>query len=492
MEYKSLPLPLYSASQVRELDRITIEEIGIPGVCLMERAGSITFKVLQSRWPQARRIAVLCGIGNNSGDGYVLARLAYLAGYDVTVLQIGDVAKLKNDALIAFEAMNSVGLMVQVFTAKKLSISDVVVDALFGTGINRNLRGQWRDIIEATNNSKCPVLSVDIPSGLNADTGTVLGVAVRADATVSFIGLKQGLFTGAGPEHCGEIYFDDLQVPDMSYRQIKTNITRFDGSSLILPKRSRIAHKGNFGHVLVIGGDNGMTGAVRLAAEAAARVGAGLVSVATRKAHANILNLTCPEIMSHGIETPEELIPLLDKASVIAIGPGLGQSVWARAMLEIVKDATKPVVVDADALNLLAKMPFRFVNSVLTPHPGEAARLLETSTTAVQDDRFAAVRALQMRFGNVCVLKGAGTLIAGPNNCINVCSSGNPGMACGGMGDVLTGVIAGLLAQGLSACEAANAGVYIHGKAGDQVALDGERGLMPSDLMPWLRRYANP
>jgi len=235
-----------------------------------------------------------------------------------------------------------------------------------------------------------------------------------------------------------------------------------------------------------------MTGAVRLAAEAAARVGAGLLSIATRSSHAALLNLTRPEIMSHGIETAEQLEPLLNKANVIAIGPGLGKTIWARAMLEAVKNQQKPVVVDADALNLLAKTPFRFFESVLTPHPGEAARLLDTSSTEIQADRVAAVRALQRRFGNVCILKGAGTLIADPNNQVGVCTAGNPGMACGGMGDVLTGVIAGLLAQGLSTTEAANVGVCLHGKAGDRAARDGERGLLPSDLLPWLRHYANP
>ncbi|MCK5876986.1 MAG: NAD(P)H-hydrate dehydratase [Candidatus Marithrix sp.] len=494
MKHKSLPLPLYSSNQMRELDRIAIEEMGIPGVCLMERAGSVSFKILKYHWPQAHRIAVLCGIGNNSGDGYVLARLAYLAGYDVTVLQIGDTSKLKNDALTTFKAMANVGIVAQVFTAKKLTIVDVIVDALFGTGINRELKGKWIEVITAINTCACPVLSLDIPSGLDSNTGTVLGIAAQADATISFVGLKQGLFTGSGPEYCGEIYFDNLQIPNIAYKQLRTNITRFDNNSLtkILPKRSRTAHKGNFGHVLLIGGDSGMTGAIRLAAEAAARIGAGLVSVATRSVHAAIINLTCPEIMVHGIETPEELTLLLEKATVIAIGPGLGQSLWAKAMLETIKNVVKPVVIDADALNLLAITPFRFINSVLIPHPGEAARLLEVSISKIQDDRFAAVQDLQTRFGNVCILKGAGTLVAGPDNSITVCNSGNPGMACGGMGDVLTGVIVGLLAQGLSTFAAANIGVYIHGQAGNRAALDGERGLLPSDLMPWLRHYANP
>ncbi len=494
MEKKVLPLPLYRASQVRELDRIAIKEMGIPGICLMERAGCAAFSILKSRWPKARRIIVLCGTGNNGGDGYVLARLAYLAGYDITVIQLGDTAKLKGDARTAYQAMTEVGLIAQEFTAKKLSIVDVVIDALFGTGLDREISGSWREAIESLNRCTCPILSIDIPSGLHADTGTVLGVAIRAEATVSFIGLKQGLFTGAGPDYCGKIYFNDLQVPSTIYKSVKTIVTRLDYNILktALPKRSRIAHKGSFGHLLLIGGESGMTGAVRLAAEAAARVGAGLVSVATRSSHAALLNLTCPEIMNHGIETAEQLEPLLNKANVIAIGPGLGQSIWARAMLEAIKNLQKPVVVDADALNLLAKTPFRFFSSVLTPHPGEAARLLESSSTEIQADRVAAVRALQLRFGNVCILKGAGTLVTEPNGQVGVCTAGNPGMACGGMGDVLTGVIAGLLAQGLSTTEAANVGVCLHGRAGDRAARDGERGLLPSDLLPWLRHYANP
>jgi len=494
MKKKPLPLALYRANQVNELDRITIEEMGITGVCLMERAGSAAFALLQSRWPNAHRIAVLCGVGNNGGDGYVLARLAYLVGYEVTVLQLGDINKLKDEARITFEAMKDVGLSVQVFAEKKLSIVDVIVDALFGIGLSRKVSGQWRTAIEALYRCNCPILSIDIPSGLHADTGSVMGIAVRADATISFIGLKQGLFTGEGPEYCGEIYFDDLQVPHAIYKQAKSTVARLDHETLrtTFHRRPRTAHKGHFGHVLVIGGDKGLTGATRLAAEAALRVGAGKVSVATRTAHANLLNLTCPEIMSHGAETTEELAYLLEQATVVAIGPGLGQSIWARSMLEAVKAFSKPLVIDADALNLLARMPFRFPNGILTPHPGEAARLLETTTSEIQADRFAAVHALQLRFGGVCILKGAGTLIANDTGHISVCMAGNPGMATGGMGDVLTGIIAGLLAQGFALLDAAKLGVCLHGKAGDQAALEGERGLLPSDLFRWLRYYVNP
>jgi len=485
-------LPLYSANQVRELDRIAIQEKGIPGICLMERAGSAAFTLLKSHWPQAHRITVLCGTGNNGGDGYVLARLAYIAGYQVTVLQVGDITKIKGDARLAFEAMEKVGLSAQAFT--ELSPVDVLVDALFGTGLDREVLGKWRKVIEALNRRTCPLIALDIPSGLHANTGTILGVAVRAQVTVTFIGIKQGLLTGAGPEYCGKIYFDDLQVPSSIYKQINSKVSQLDYDQLktALPKRSRIAHKGQFGHVLVIGGDSGMTGAVRLAAEGAARVGAGLISVATRTSHAALINLTRPEIMSHGVETVEQLESLLNKIDVIAIGPGLGQTHWGQSLLSALQNVQKPIVVDADALNLLAQTPIRFHNSILTPHPAEAARLLGSSTADIQADRFAAAQALQERFSGICVLKGAGTLIAAPNGQINICTLGNPGMASGGMGDILTGTIAGLLAQGLSSNEAATLGVCLHAKAGDHAAREGERGLLPSDLLPWLRHYANP
>lgn len=494
MVTNTLPPELYRARQVQELDRVAITDMGIPGICLMERAGAAAFNLFKKTWPDAHRLIVLCGTGNNGGDGYIVARLAFLAGYEVTVLQLGNIADLKGDAKTAYQSMTAVGLSVQVFAEKKLSVVDVVVDALLGTGLDRPVVGQWREVIEAVNRCHCPVLAVDIPSGLHADTGRVLGVAIKAEVTVSFIGLKQGLFTGEGPDYGGAIYFDDLQIPSATYKQVKSYIIRLDYTQLrnYLKKRPRTAHKGHFGHVLIIGGDQGMTGAARLAAEAAIRVGSGKVSIATRKNHANLMNLTCPEIMSHGIETPEELSTLLHRVDVIAIGPGLGQSVWARAMLDTVKYSQKPVVVDADGLNLLAQMPYRITYSILTPHPGEAARLLETSIHEIQADRFAAAQALQLRFGGVCVLKGAGTLIADAKGYIGVCTAGNPGMASGGMGDVLTGTIASLLAQGFSTAEAAHLGCCLHGMAGDYAAQAGERGLAASDLLPWLRYFANP
>ena len=259
----------------------------------------------------------------------------------------------------------------------------------------------------------------------------------------------------------------------------------------LLPPRPRASHKGDYGHVLVIGGDHGMAGAVRLVGEAAARTGSGLVSIATRTAHAAVITTARPELMCHGVEHVRDLRPLLQRASVIAIGPGLGQSAWGSELLAAVVQTRLPLVVDADALNLLAQESAMRNNWILTPHPAEAARLLNVTTEQIQADRLHAVQAIQNRYGGVSVLKGAGSLVCAVDRPIAICEAGNPGMASGGMGDVLTGIIAGLLAQGLNLADAACAGVYIHAKAGDRAAQQGERGLLASDLMPHLRKLVN-
>lgn len=489
-----LPFTLYRAEQVRALDRYVIEQCGIPGSTLMERAGAASFAVLCERWPEARYLTVLCGMGNNGGDGYVVARLAHQAGFKVTVMQVGEGAKLKGDARAAAEAFMAGGSIPQPFAAPILASSEVLVDALLGTGLDREVSGELRSVIEAVNRSSVPVLAIDIPSGLHADTGRIMGMAVEACATVSFIGLKQGLFTGQGPDHCGAIYFADLDVPEEVYSAVNPSSHRVDLSQFheLLAPRRRTAHKGHFGHVLVVGGEHGYAGAARMAAEAAGRVGVGLVSLATRPSHAGFIAMGRPEIMCHGVDDPGDLTPLVDKATVIAVGPGLSQSPWARSLFSQLLVQNKPMVVDADGLNLLASEPFMKDTWVLTPHPGEAARLLGSTSVAVQADRFQAAGEIQRRYGGVCVLKGAGTVIATPERGLAVCQGGNPGMASGGMGDVLTGIIAGLLAQGLGLSAAASLGVCLHASAGDLAAREGERGLLASDLMPWLRQLANP
>ena len=493
---RELPFELYRAAQVRELDRIAIQERGIPGYTLMSRAGEAAFQRLRQRWPNARRIAVICGGGNNGGDGYVVARLAHQAGLDVHVLTLADPETLRGDAQTAWRDAGAAAVSIQPFNAVALKGVDLLVDAILGTGLERPVSGTWREAIEALNAHPADLFALDIPSGLHADTGAILGVAIQAAATMTFIGLKQGLFTGQGPACCGEINFADLDVPPDIYPALHPASWRYAGEDLptLLPRRPRSAHKGYFGHVLVIGGELGLAGAARMAGEAAARCGAGLISIATRAAHAGLQAAVRPELMFHGVEQPNDLAPLLDRATVIAIGPGLGRSDWGRVMLHAALSSDKPLVVDADGLNLLAIEPAFRENWILTPHPGEAARLLKMTPMEVEMDRFAAVEDLALRYGGVAILKGAGSLIASrEEGQVALCTVGNPGMASGGMGDVLTGVIAALVAQGLPLFAAAKAGVYLHGLAGDQAALaGGERGLLATDLLPFLRQAVNP
>lgn len=482
--------PLYRADQMRELDRLAIETAGIPGYTLMTRAAGAAWAALRARWPQARRLVVLCGAGNNGGDGFVLARLARAEGRDVRVLQLGDAARIRGDALTARTAWLEAGGAVTPFTAAALAPADILVDALLGTGFAGRLDEQWRGAIEAVNAAGVPVVAMDIPSGLHGDTGHVADVAVHASLTVTFIARKPGLYTGAGPDCCGEILCADLEVPAAVRGQVSPAARLLDAPprSLLSVPRARTAHKGDCGHVLVIGGDHGMSGAVRLAGEAALRTGAGLVSVATRPEHAATVTAGCPELMCHGVSTARDLQPLLARAGVIVIGPGLGRSGWAQALLGHVLTTRHPRVIDADALNLLAGDPLPLGQTILTPHPGEAARLAGLDgSAAVQADRFAAARTIGERHGGVVVLKGAGTVIQAPGQLPVVCAAGNPGMASGGMGDVLSGVLGALLAQGMALPEAAVSGVCLHARAADRAAREGERGLLARDVIAALR-----
>lgn len=495
--FTHLPKKLYLAAQVRELDRTAIEDFSIPGITLMEKAGAAAYELMCAKWPAAKCIVVLCGPGNNGGDGYVLARLAKTDGLLVKLQQIGDHHKLKGDALVAAEKCLAAGVQALPFAENTLDACDVIVDALLGTGLDRKVSGEWQVVIEKINTSVAPVLSIDIPSGINADTGQVMDYAVKADATATFIGLKQGLFTGQGVEYAGEVHFDKLDVPDAVYEKVLSmteQITLPDLQHLLTP-RSKAAHKGDYGHVLVIGGNAGFAGAARLSAEAALRTGAGLVSLATHADHAGTLTMAVPEVMTHPITNAQQLNSLIEKATVVAIGPGLGQSEWGMTLFSKVLETELPVVVDADALNLLAKEPVRSDRWILTPHPGEAARLLNSDAQTIQSDRIAASKEIQKKYGGTVVLKGSGSIIADDSGNISVCSAGNPGMASGGMGDVLTGVIAGLLAQllnqNVSMGDVARLGVCLHAAAADSAAADGERGMLASDLMPWIRRLAN-
>jgi NAD(P)H-hydrate epimerase len=490
----SMPCSLYTAAQVRELDRIAIEEAGIPGYTLMARAGEACWEALQLRWPRASSLLVLCGTGNNGGDGFVVARLALAANWRVRVLLLGDPAQLQGDALTAHADFVSQGGQATPFTAAAgLDDADVIVDALLGTGVDRPLTGDWLLAVERINASALPVLAVDLPTGLYADTGAVSGAAVHADMTVTFIGRKAGLFTGVGPDYAGETRFAGLVVPGTVYRQVPpaAQLVRHAALGALAGPRVRTAHKGQHGHVLVIGGGEGMAGAARLAGEAALRSGAGLVTLATHPVHAAFVAVACPELICHAVATAQDLQALIKPASVLLVGPGLGRSSWARSLLAAVLEASQPLVIDADALNLLASAPVKRMNQVLTPHPGEAGRLLQQDTAVIQRDRFAAAQAITQQYGGTTVLKGAGTVIHSDGQLPIVCGAGNPGMATAGMGDVLAGVIAALIAQGMDTHAAAVAGVCVHACAGDVAAVQGERGMLARDVIAELRGVLN-
>ena len=487
------PPQLYLAEQVRALDRCAIAQFGIPGLTLMERAGAAAFGLLRTRWPAARHVTVLCGTGNNGGDGFVVARLALQAGLDVRLLQLGDTKKLQGDALASAEKFRQAGGCVELFNELDFS-TDLIVDAVLGTGLERAVSGPWETALLAANRHPAPVFALDIPSGLHSDSGRILGCAIRAETTITFIGLKQGMFTGAGPDCCGRIAVDDLEVPGEVYQTVQESarLLRWQTFAAQLVPRRRTLHKGDCGHLLLVGGDTGFLGAVRMAGEAALRTGAGLVSIATRPEHAALIASQRPELMCHGVEQPDALLPLLARADAVAIGPGLGQQEWGQRMLRRVLQSKLPLVVDADALNLLAMEPEQRENWVLTPHPGEAARLLGCTTAEIQADRFLAVSRLQQRYGGVALLKGAGTLISSaPGKQTGLCCEGNPGMASGGMGDLLTGVVGSLVVQGKAIKMAAEMGVCLHGAAADLAARAGERGMLATDLLPAIRGLIN-
>lgn len=483
---------LYTADQVRRIDRNAIDRLGIAGFGLMQRAAAAAYVSLRRRWPEARRLVLLAGNGNNGGDAFLLGRFALRDGLDVEAVALSEHSR--GDAQRARDAFVEAGGRLRVAEAgASFGPADVCVDGLFGTGLDRAPDGIAAALIGRLDERPLPTLALDLPSGLDADRGVRLGPCVRADATISFIAWKRGLFTADGADVSGVRELASLDVPAAAFDGVPADAELLDAAvAAVLSPRAGNVNKSRFGHVLVVGGDEGMGGAARLAGEAALRTGAGLVSVATRRTHVLAMNAARPELMAHGVADVPALRRLVDRATVVAVGPGLGQDAWGRTMHAAVQDCGKPMVLDADALNLLASALRPLAGDVvLTPHPGEAARLLGCDVATIQRDRYAAVRELAARYAAVVVLKGAGSLIADPRGRVAVCAWGNPGMASGGMGDVLTGVVAALLAQGLSAWDAARFGVALHARAGDVAADASPRGLLASDLFAPLRRLAN-
>jgi len=484
---------LYTAEQAYALDAAAIAA-GTPAIQLMKRAARTAFQHLLERFGEPELISVYCGAGNNAGDGYVLAGLAAQRRLPVQVIQLTPPEKLKGDALQAYEFACQEAVTMVPFGTAQPPQQGVLVDALLGIGLKGEPRGEFVAAIKQINASGLPVVALDIPSGLNGDTGAVAGVAVKAGMTITFIGLKRGLVTGRGPALCGKLLLDPLAVAPEILAQVPPSAERLGLDQLLplLAPRAADAHKGDCGHVMVIGGDTGYGGAALMAAEAAARAGAGLVSIATRPEHVTAILARRPEVMAIGVVSGQELEPWLARPSLLVVGPGLGRSPWSEQMLQQAVASGLPLVLDADALNILAEG--RVVPAangqgrwLLTPHPGEAARLLGIAVAEVQADRFAASQALAQRYGACVILKGAGSLVAVGDALPGVVTDGNPGMASGGMGDVLSGAVGGLWAQGMAPGDAARLGAVLHAAAADLAAADlGQRSLLATDLMPYL------
>lgn len=488
-------LPVFSNTQIKALEDASAAQSDEGLSQLMEKAGAALYQALQIHFPSADHYHIVCGKGNNGGDGFVVARLALEAGKKVTVYL--DNEPTARDARASFEKLQQITVKFSQTSAFNPE-SGVIVDCLLGTGLVNAPSEACSTIIQQINTSQLPVVSADIPSGLRCDTGDTPGAVVNAQLTVTFIGLKPGLLTGAGKNVCGKVVMESLDIDNSS---VRTNIYQmtpelFEGS---LPRRPVESHKGMFGHVLVVGGDAGFGGAAFLAASAALRSGAGLVSVVTHPAHASSFLSGQPELMVNGLATAEDnqtlLQTLVDQCDVVVLGPGLGKREFGQSffnhVIEQISATKKPAVLDADALNWLSTTTLQVPSAVLTPHPGEAARLLSTSTQVVSKNRFAAVLEIQERYKATTLLKGAGSLITdGAVTLIN--STGNPGMASGGMGDVLSGLTGALLAQKLDALEALAYGVFVHGLAADIAAQrNGQVGLLASDLLPEIRQVLN-
>lgn len=485
--HEQLPVALYSAAQVRELDARLIAA-GTPGFELMQRAAHAAWRALRQRWPQAGSVTVLAGGGNNAGDGYLLAALAQRAGWTVQVVALAPAAMLRGDAALAHAEAQAAGVAILPWDSS-VGLQGVLVDALLGTGLGGEVREPYASAIRQINASGLPVLALDLPSGLCADTGRILGGAVQAQLTVSFIGLKLGLFTGEAPNCVGELQLADLQADPQVLASVGPVAQRLAVANLPrLAARAPAAHKGQFGRLLVVGGDRGLGGAALLAAESALRAGAGLVSLATRGEHVGAALARLPEVMTQGVASANQLQGLAAASDVLVMGPGLGQQAWARSLLSAAAGRALAQVWDADALNLLAAGAVRLpADALLTPHPGEAARLLGISAAEVQADRPAAAHALAQRYQAVVVLKGAGSLIAAPDGRLALCSRGHPAMAGAGFGDVLAGLLGALRAQGLEAFAAACLGVWLHARAGEILGGQG-RGLVASELIPTIRQ----
>ena len=489
----SIPHSIWDADDLRRAEKEAADSLGITLFELMQRAGEAAFNVARHAYPDATHWLILCGHGNNGGDGYVVARLAVAAGLRVTLLAQESDKPLPEEASDAREAWLNAGGTIHAADILWPDDIDLIVDGLLGTGLRNAPRDPIAALIERANAHPAPVVALDIPSGLIAQTGATPGAVIHAAHTITFIALKPGLLTGKARDVVGKLHHNALGLDGWLAGQ-DTHITRFDETDLAqwLTPRRPTSHKGDHGRLVIIGGDHGTAGAIRMAGEAALRSGAGLVRVLTRSENISPLITARPELMVHEL-TPQTLDDSLEWADVVVVGPGLGQQAWGKQALQKVGNFRKVTLWDADALNLLAINPDKRHNRILTPHPGEAARLLNCSVAEIERDRLLSAQRLVKRYGGVAVLKGAGTIVACESGAMGIVDAGNAGMASGGMGDVLSGIIGALLGQKLTPYDAACAGCVVHGAAADRLAAQyGTRGMLATDLFCTLRRVVNP
>lgn len=503
-------MKVVTAEEMRQIDQQTIQGIGIPGIVLMEYAGKAVFEVIQKHFSGCQRVAVVVGKGNNGGDGLVAARLLARAGYSVQVTLVSPRDQFSGDALTNLQITQNLNLpIVQAHSeidldqlGHQFSQCDLIVDAIFGTGLRGAVGGLAGNIITRINESSCPIVAIDLPSGLQTNTGATGGACINATFTVA-IGLpKRGLLLHPGAEAAGNVEIADIGFPPsvIDAQDIQVNWTQSSDAAELIPPRYCNSHKGTYGRVFVTAGSTGMTGAAALTSQAASRVGAGLVTVGVPRSLNPVLEVKLTEVMSlplpesnDGTLALDAGIPIrefiLSSGSVLAMGPGLSQHPETGALVHnLIRECECPMVIDADGLNALAKSRNSLLSlrsdTVLTPHPGEMARLIDGTVAEIERDRIGVAQQFAQEHNITLVLKGAPTVVASGNGKVWINSTGNPGMATGGMGDVLTGVITGFLAQKLSSRDAAILGVYLHGLAAD-IAVEsiGVHGLMARDVL---------
>lgn len=476
---------LYDLESIYRMDRTAVAVDGLSEISLMQRAGERVWREISSRWPEFTRITIFAGSGNNGGDAFVVAILAKRQGLEVQFIVRGELSR-QSETSAHFRALwlQMGGDIVE--SNRQKIIGEVIVDGLLGIGLSRNLDSDWQALIKQINQADAVRVSIDIPSGLNADTGIAQPCAVEADLTVTFIGAKVGQYTSDGPDFCGELIFDDLGISSRTRRSQTPVLSVLDQYHVALPaKRKCNSHKNDFGHILIIGGDRGMAGAAALAALAALRAGAGLVTVLVHPECVHDLS-AIPELM---VQSWDDINDKLEQATVVVIGPGLGQSKAAKFCLEKLQSCKKPLVVDASALEPSFLIALESEQVVITPHPGEAAKLLSMTSAEIQADRTGASEKLLKKFARVSVLKGSGSIIAQSGSIPAINVHGNPGMAGAGMGDVLAGLIGALLGQNLSPFEAAKTGVLVHALCAENYAADNdETGLIASDIIQRIPR----